>query len=53
MVLHSVLVSLELELTSTSFILCNIKFATNVLMVCVYKIGIWLTLLILVKLSRM
>ena len=31
-VLHSELVSLELELASTSFILCNIKLATNVLM---------------------
>ena len=31
-VLHSELVSLELELASTSFILCNIKLATSVLM---------------------
>ena len=30
--MHSELVSLELELASTSFILCNIKLATNVLM---------------------
>ena len=31
-VLHLKLVSLELELASTSFILCNIKLATSVLM---------------------
>ena len=31
-VLHSELVSLELELASTSFILCNIKLANSVLM---------------------
>ena len=31
-VLHSELVSLELELASTSFILCNIKLSTSVLM---------------------
>ena len=31
-VLHSELVSLELELASTSFMLCNIKLATIVLM---------------------
>ena len=31
-VLHLELVSLELELASTSFILCNIKLATSVLM---------------------
>ena len=36
--LHSVLVSLELELASTSHILCNIKLATNVLMcLCLQK----------------
>ena len=31
-VLHLELVSLELELASTSFILCNIKLGTSVLM---------------------
>ena len=31
-VLHLEFVSLELELASTSFILCNIKLATSVLM---------------------
>ena len=31
-VLHSELVSLEIGLASTSFILCNIKLATKVLM---------------------
>ena len=37
-VLHSDLVSLELELASTSFILCNIKLATSVLMcLCLQK----------------
>ena len=39
-VLHSELVSLELELASTSFILCNIKLATSVLMCLCLKIGI-------------
>ena len=37
-VLHSELVSLEIGLASTSFILCNIKLATSVLMcLCLQK----------------
>ena len=35
-VLHSELVSLELELASTTFILCNIKLSTSVLMCFVF-----------------